>query len=98
MRAKSASGLPVGFACMPFIIVFIESTNALSAGLVAGFIAMPFMFSAPKVAADDRKADRARAAKTVDVFMMRSFRREQRRRGSDPRLDRALRVFRMQPK
>jgi hypothetical protein len=58
---------------MPFIMVFIEATNALSAGEVAGFIVMPFMSSAPALCAVDKNADMTRAVKTMDLFIMRSF-------------------------
>ena len=53
MRTKSSSGLPVGFTFMPFIMVFIEAANALSAGVAAGFIVifMPFMSSAQAICA-----------------------------------------------
>jgi hypothetical protein len=71
--AKSLSGLPVGFARMPFIMVFIESANALSAGLVAGVIVMPFISSAPTVCACDKNADMIRALRSMDLFMMRSL-------------------------
>src|ERR1700692_120494 len=76
MRTKSLSGLPVGFTFMPFIMVFIEAANALSAGKVAGFIVMPFMSSAPALSAGGKSADMTRAARNVDFFMMRSFQRE----------------------
>jgi hypothetical protein len=55
------------------IMVFIEAANALSAGEVAGFIVMPFMSSAPTVRAVEKNADMTRAARTMDLFMMRSF-------------------------
>ncbi len=95
MRTKSASGLPVVFTRMPFIMVFIEAANAWSAELVAGFIAMPFMSSARAVCADDRNVEMTRAAKTVEAFIMRFFRRERRWVG---RLDPNLRIRWMQPK
>src|SRR5580692_1692057 len=78
MSAKSVSGLPVGFTCMPSIMVFIVAAKALSAGLAAGFAVMPFMSSAPTVCAVERNADRTRAARKMDLFIVISFQRERR--------------------
>ena len=81
MSAKSLSGWPVGFTAMPFIIVFIEAANALSAELGAGFMAMPFMSSAPTVCANERNANATSAEINMDLFIMLSFWRERRLRG-----------------
>jgi ABC-type transport system involved in cytochrome bd biosynthesis fused ATPase/permease subunit len=53
--------LPVGFTFMLVIIVFMEAANALSAGVIAGFIVMlmPFMSSARTLPPDSKRATKA---------------------------------------